>query len=68
MIINCEAGKTELICVGTAEKYDSILPSTSLIGDNHIKFVEKIKVLGLIMDKNLAYIDHGKEIRGSDNT
>ena len=47
---------------------DSILPSTSLIGDNHIKFVEKIKVLGLIMDKNLAYIDHGKEIRGSDNT
>ena len=56
MIINCEPGKTELICFGTAEKYDSILPSTSLIGDNHIKFVEKIKVLGLIMDKNLAYI------------
>ena len=62
MIINCEPGKTELICFGTAEKDDSILPSTSLIGDNHIKFVEKTKVLGLIMDKNLAYIDHGKEI------
>ena len=51
MIINCEPGKTELICFGTAEKDDSILPSTSLIGDNHIKFVEKTKVLGLIMDK-----------------
>ena len=43
MIINCEPGKTELICF---EKDDSILPSTSLIGDNHIKFVEKTKVLG----------------------
>ena len=62
MIINCEPEKTELICFGTAEKDESLIPSSFQIGENCIKFVDKTKVLGLVMDKNLQYIDHGREI------
>ena len=32
------------------------------LGNNSIKFVEKTKVLGLVMDKGLSYVDHGKMI------
>ena len=62
MVLNCDPLKTELICFGTAEKKPGLIPQHFKIGDNTIYFVEKTKVLGLIVDCNLSYIEHGKEI------
>lgn len=63
MIINCEPSKTELICFGTAEKDPTLIPQTFMLGKNELRFVDKTKVLGLVMDKNLKYIEHGKDIK-----
>ena len=60
MVINCDVSKTEIICFGTAEKDESLLPDSMALGNNSIKFVEKTKVMGLVMDKGLSYVDHGK--------
>ena len=57
MIINCEPEKTEL-CFAAAEKDKSSFQ----LGNNCMKFVEKTKVLGLVMIENLCYVDHGKKI------
>ena len=62
MIINCDPGKTELIGFGTAENDETLLPMSFHLGSNKIKFVEKTKVLGLIMDRKLTYIEHAKDI------
>lgn len=62
MIINCNPSKTELICFGTAEKNFELIPQTFNIGNNIVSFVKKTRVLGLVMDHKLSYIDHGKEI------
>lgn len=62
MIINCNPSKTELICFGTAEKNPELIPQTFKLGNYTLKFVEKTKVLGLVMDQKLNYIDHGKEV------
>ena len=62
MVVNCEPSKTELICFGTIENNDDLLPPSIMLGRNAIRFVEKTKVLGLTMDKKLKYIEHGKEI------
>ena len=62
MVINCDVSKTEIICFGTAEKDESLLPDSMALGNNSIKFVKKTKVLGLVMDKGLSYVDHGKMI------
>ena len=62
MIINCDPGKTELIGFGTAENDEKLLPMSFHLGSNKIQFVEKTKVLGLIMDRKLTYIEHAKDI------
>ena len=62
MIINCDPGKTELIGFGTAENDETLLPMSFHLGSNKNKFVEKTKVLGLIMDRKLTYIEHAKDI------
>ena len=62
MIINCDPGKTELIGFGTAENEEKLLPMSFHLGSNKIQFVEKTKVLGLIMDRKLTYIEHAKDI------
>ena len=62
MIINCEPGKTELIAFGTAENDTTLIPASFNLGCNEILFVEKTKVLGLIMDKKLSYHEHAKAI------
>ena len=62
MIINCDVSKTELICFGTAEKDASLIPPTFSLGQNIIQFVDKTKVLGLIIDKDLSYCEHAKYI------
>ena len=33
-----------------------------MLGKNEIRFVEKTKVLGLIIDRSLKYIEHGKQV------
>ena len=58
MIINCDPGKTELIGSGTAENDTKLLPMSFHLSSNKILFVEKTKVLGLIMDRKLTYIDY----------
>ena len=62
MVINCDPSKTELICFGTAENNEDLIPSAFDLGRSSIPFVDKTKVLGLTMDKRLSYIDHGIEI------
>ena len=63
MVLNCEPQKTELICFGTAEKKPGLIPQEFKIGNNTIYFVDKTKVLGLTIDCNLNYIEHGKEVK-----
>ena len=62
MIINCNQSKTELICFVTEEEYLDLIPETTKLGNYTVKFVEKTKVLRLVMDQKLNYIEHGKEI------
>ena len=50
MIVNCAEEKTEIICFGTAENDASLVPDTFKLGNSSIRFVEKTKVLGLIME------------------
>jgi len=51
-----------IIGFGTAENDAKLLPMSFHLGSNKILFVEKTKVLGLIMDRKLTYIDHAKDI------
>ena len=62
MVINCDPSKTELICFGTAENDKLLIPADFPLGNKRIKFVEKTKALGLILDKDLSYIEHGKYV------
>ena len=62
MVLNCDPGKTELICFNTAENDPSLVPSSILIGNNLVYFVESTKVLGLIIDSQLSYVEHGRYI------
>ena len=62
LIINCNPSKTELIGFGTAEENPDVIPETVKLGNYTLRFVEKTKVLGLVMDRKLNYIEHGKEI------
>ena len=62
MIVNCAEEKTEIICFGTAENDASLVPDTFKLGNSSIRFVEKTKVLGLIMDQKLSYIEHAKYV------
>ena len=62
MIINCDVSKTELICFGTAENDTTLVPKTFFLGNNTIHFVDSTRVLGLIIDKDLSYVEHGKDV------
>ena len=59
--INCQKDKTEVICFNTAEKDDSLVPKTFPLDNENINLVEKTKVLGLIIDKDLSYQHHAEE-------
>jgi len=62
MVINCKPNKTELICFNVNKKEQDDVPSTMLLGDQEIKFVDKTKVLGVIFDKDLKFKDHSAMI------
>ena len=62
MIINCQPDKTEMICFSTAEKNKSLVPTSFQICGNEIKLVKQTKALGLIIDEDLNFIEHGKAV------
>ena len=59
--INCQKDKTEVICFNTAENNEALIPHTYKLGNENINLVEKTKVLGLIIDKDLSYKYHAEE-------
>ena len=59
--INCQKNKTEVINFNTAEKDDNLVPTTFKLDNEEIHVVEKTKVLGLVIDKNMSYHHHAEE-------
>ena len=62
MVINCNRNKSEVIAFATAENNRDLVPKTFKIGDKEIHRVSKTKVLGLVMDEDLTYLEHSKEV------
>lgn len=62
MVINCQPNKTEVICFGTAENDRNLIPTEFNLGNQRIKLVKRTKVLGIIVDEDLSFIDQGKEV------
>ena len=62
MIINCLPNKTEVVCFGTAENDRSLIPSEFRLGSQNIKLVESTKVLGIIVDQDLSFLEHSKDV------
>ena len=62
MVINCQPNKTEVICFGTAENNKNLIPTEFDLGNQKIKLVKHTKVLGIIVDEDLKFIEHSKEV------
>ena len=62
MIINCQPDKTEIMCFSTAEGNKSMIPKTFKLCGQDIKLVKNTKALGLIIDDELTFIDHGNSV------
>ena len=62
MIINCQPDKTEMICFSTAENDKTLVPTTFQICGNEIKLVKHTKALGLVIDEDLNFVEHGKAV------
>ena len=62
MVINCQPDKTEVMCYGTAEKDKNLIPQEFDLGDQKIKLVSHTKVLGVILDENLSFEEHSKDV------
>lgn len=62
MIINCQPDKTEILCFSTAENNRSLVPNTFKLCGQDIKIVKHTKALGLIIDEDLKFIEHGKAV------
>ena len=62
MIINCQPNKTEIIGFSTAENNPNLLPATFTLGNSTIQRVSHTKVLGLIIDEQLNFNEHSKEV------
>ena len=62
MIINCQPDKTEVICFSTAENDKSLIPQMFKICGESIQLVKQTKALGLIIDEDLNFKEHGKAV------
>ena len=62
MVINCDKNKSEVIAFSTAENNRQLVPEKFKLGTKEIYKVNKTKVLGLIMDENLSYMEHSQEV------
>ena len=62
MVINCNRNKSEVIAFSTAENNRDLVPKTFKIGNKEIQRVAQTKVLGLVIDENLTYLPHSREV------
>ena len=62
LVINCKVDKTEIIICSPKGTQTQLLPKEVEMGDKSIRIVKKSKVLGLIIDDQLSYEEHSKEI------
>ena len=62
MIINCLPNKTEVICFSTAENNRNLIPKEFKLGEKRIKLVKHTKVLGVIFDEDLNFIEQSKDV------
>ena len=62
MVINCQPDKTEIIGFSTAEEDRSLIPVTFKLGNSTINRVHHTKVLGLIIDEDLNFIEHSNMV------
>ena len=62
MIVNCLPDKTEIMCFSTAENDKALIPKTFRLCGNDIKLVKSTKALGLIIDEDLSFIEHGASV------
>ena len=62
MVINCLPNKTEVICFGTAENNKNLVPKEFKLGDKKIKLVRSTKVLGIIIDEDLSFIEQSTDV------
>ena len=62
MVINCLPNKTEVMCFGTAEKNRDLIPKEFNLGDKKIKLVSQTKVLGVILDQDLSFVEQSKDV------
>ena len=62
LVINCKVDKTEIVVFTPKGVQNHTLPNNVEMGDKKIRIVQKSKVLGLIIDSNLSYEEHSKEI------
>ena len=62
MVINCLPNKTEVMCFGTAENNRDLIPKEFSLGNKKIKLVSHTKVLGVIIDEKLSFIEHSKDV------
>ncbi len=60
MVVNCQPNKTELICF-YSEAHAQV-PKNFMLGSKEIKVVESSKVLGVILDRHLSFMDHSKAV------
>ena len=62
MVINCLPNKTEVMCFGTAESNKELIPKEFKLGDQKIKLVSQTKVLGVILDEDLSFVEQSKDV------
>ena len=60
--INCQPNKTEYICFGTADSYIEEIPDTVKLGNKEVRKVSETKVLGLLIDDQLSFLPHSKQV------
>ena len=65
MVINCSKNKTEAIILNTKNKSCTQKIPNLKIGDQEINYVEKTKVLGITLDRNLNFRAHAASIISS---
>ena len=63
MKINCDRNKTEVIIVSQKDStIHTSIPPKLQIGQDYIEYVEKSKVLGIIIDNKLSFNHHASKI------
>ena len=62
MLVNCQPDKTEVICFSTAENNKLLVPTSFKLCGQNIQLVKHTKALGLIIDEDLSFIEHGQAV------